>query len=117
MRPLWLDDFTLQLALSECGGWHSSYKLVTYARLGNVKKSVPKLDEALRWCATRRMGVRLRCVEGGMNDHLAQTLRNWQERHGEDVTSYLLDPDMRYASHQLVFRDWHHAFEFKLRWC
>ena len=50
MTPLWLDALTLQVALSECGGWHSGYKLVTYARLANVKKSVPELDGARRWC-------------------------------------------------------------------
>lgn len=118
MTPLWLDELTLQVALSECGGWHSGYKLVTYARLASVRKSVPELDEALRWCAARRMGVRLRCVEGAMNDRLARTLRDWEQRHGGDeVTSYLLDPEMRFASHRLVFRDWHHALEFKLNWC
>lgn len=44
MTPLWLDDLTLQLALGECGGWHSSYKLVTYARLAHVN------EFKLRWC-------------------------------------------------------------------
>lgn len=107
MTPLWLNDLTLQIALSECGGWNSWYKLVSYARVANIKKSVPELDEALRWCAERRMGVRVRCVEGEMSDRLARTLRDWEQRHrGGEVTRYLLDPDMRFASHQLVFRDW-----------
>jgi hypothetical protein len=118
MRPLWLDETTLQVALSDHDSWNDWYSHATKARLVNVRETVPDLREALRWCAERRFGTRVVCVAGSMNDRLAQTLRDWQANHGgSNPADVMLAPGRRFASHQLKFRTWQRAFEFRMRWC
>ncbi|WP_267359335.1 MULTISPECIES: hypothetical protein [unclassified Methylobacterium] len=120
MTPLWLDETTLQVALSDNDRWctHNSY--ATRARLANVRKWVPDLSDALRWCAERRLATKLVCVEGAMNERLARTLRDWQARNSFNSLSKpadtLLSPGYRFASHQLQFKNWKRAFEFRMRW-
>lgn len=117
ITPIPLGDLTLQIALSVRLHWQYSYGFATFSRLANARKTIPNFEEALRWCATQRMGVRLKCAEGKMNDRLAQRLRDWDEHHGTSAARHLLDPSMRFVSHQLIFKHRNHLPAFWLVWC
>jgi len=116
MTPHWLDDLTLQVALSDHGQYYAFHTHTTLARLVGVRRAVPELAEALRWCAERRMGTRVVCVPGSMNDQLAAILWDWKGPCGRHSAEALLAPDYPLKSHQLKFKCWDRAFAFRLAW-
>jgi hypothetical protein len=118
MEPHWLGETTLQIALSYHDDWNRLHSYSTQARQARIRASVPELREALSWCAERRFGTTVLCVEGSMNDRLAQTLKDWQANHdGSNPADIMLAPGRRFASHQPKFKTWQRAFEFRMRWC
>ncbi|MCJ2076447.1 hypothetical protein MKK68_12405 [Methylobacterium sp. E-016] len=116
MTPRWLSgNLTLELGIT----WIET-SLAGSRRRARVRASVPQLDEALKWCAERRMGVKLVCVEAQPHPKFVEycheldaqlKLRSRWSNIAEVNLSY-----ESYASHRLAFKDPLHAFEFKLRW-
>lgn len=117
MTPRWLDDTTLQVALSDHGRYYAFHTHTTLARLVGVRRAVPELADALRWSAERRLGTRVVCTKGTMNDQLAAILRGVNGNYGRySPAEALLAPDYPLASHQLKFKSWQRAFEFRMAW-
>ncbi|MFE1597519.1 hypothetical protein [Methylobacterium sp. ID0610] len=108
MQPRWIDDTTLQLAVSI--GY--STQEVYHQRCVSLKKSCPGLAEALKWCAQRRMGAKTVMVRDP--DAPSPETREWLDAHDED--GRVGSPWYKTYSHRLVFKNPNHAFEFKMSW-
>lgn len=113
MKPYWIDDTTLQLVLSR----FYYYDLRTQARRISLRRNVPVLDEALKWCAERRMAVKLATVEVDIQGNLLEAYRELEQMVDTSSISSVFDASAKHTSHRLVFKRWENAFEFKLRWC
>jgi hypothetical protein len=121
MTPRWLDDQTLELGISEV--YHS---LAAAQQSARARASIPQLDEALKWCAARRMGVKLTSVQVKAEQHvpLVKTLQEVEQEQRSCGYKYVnvlqvvlgAKGQKMVASHRLEFTDFGRAFEFKLRW-
>lgn len=136
MSPRWIDDRTLQLAISsDAFSWEvMDAKLAR--RRARLKASCPGLIEALKWCASKRMGVKLETVSNVELPHdFVDELRNLHEKAPSGVATLYAalngrvdvrgdaDGNLRVVTtkttnfgHRLVFPNVNHAFEFKLAW-
>ncbi|WP_041357407.1 hypothetical protein [Methylorubrum extorquens] len=119
MTPCWLDGQTLELGLSDV-----DYGLAGSRRRARARSTIPQLDEALKWCAERRMGVTLVCVEAEPHPSFVEAMHRLDEAKAAmryrwpNVVQFVLGSEKTktVASHRLVFKDTRHAFEFKMRW-
>ena len=118
MTPRWLSDGqTLELGLIEVVG-----SIAGSRQRARVRFSVPQLDEALKWCTERRMGMKLICVEARPHPEFAQLCQEIDEqRRTKTLWSNVLEiscaSNKCYASYRLVFQRIRHAIEFKIAWC
>lgn len=138
LRPRWIDDVTVQVALCELNHWRvrSNCKM-TPNEVGRhkydayVNKICPAFEAALAWTRSRRMGVKY-VVE--QDAPLIPEFVEWAERNEPGLHQWLQDGirpehrdrpanDLPYrpspprtASHRLVFKRPNDAFEFTIRW-
>jgi hypothetical protein len=136
MKPRWVDDATLQLAIStELEAQWNRPDAATMARRVKLKATCPGLADPLKWCAAKRMGVKIVTVEGiDLPEDLATEIKNHHDGGSPGISLYTRlqgISDVRGDSqgnlhvhtfkpkifgHRLVFKDVNHALEFKLAW-
>lgn len=136
MKPRWIDAATLQLAIStELEDQRIRHDAAMMARRVKLKATCPGLTEPLKWCAAKRMGVKLVTVEGidlpedlatEIKDHhdggsagisLHTRLQGISDVRGDSQGNlYVCTFKPKIFGHRLVFKDVNHAFEFKLAW-
>lgn len=112
MKPWWINGLTLQLVLSRFG----YADLTTQARRMSLRRNVPDLEEALKWCAYHRMAAKIVTVPTLIEGELFERYRELEESV-QTLSSYpIFDTKAPHASHRLVFKRWEDAVHFKLRW-
>jgi len=110
MKPWWIDGLTLQLVLSR----FEYADLTTQARRMSLRRNVPDLEEALRWCAQHRMAAKIVTVPTLIEGELLERYRELEESV-QTLSSYpIFDAKALHASHRLSFKRWEDAMHFKL---
>ncbi|MFE1597468.1 hypothetical protein [Methylobacterium sp. ID0610] len=131
MQPRWLDDTTLQLAVSYNDGCGDVY----HRRCVSIRAKCPGLAESLKWCAQRRMGVKVMMEAAELEILGAEGMNALDHKRWEGAEKTILEEmrqeesrwlsshwsSSRYGSHylyshRLLFKKFEHAFEFKMRW-
>ena len=121
MTPRWLDNQTLELGISEI--FHS---MEHARRAARARATIPQLEEALNWCAARRMGVKLTSVHVKAEEHapLVKTLQEVEQEQRDSGYKYVnvlqvvlgVKGEKVVTPHRLEFKDPDHAFEFQMTW-
>ncbi|SOR27666.1 conserved protein of unknown function [Methylorubrum extorquens] len=112
MQPRWIDDLTLQLALSR----FDYADPTTQARRMSLRRNVPDLEEALKWCAQHRMAAKIVTVPTPIEGELLERYRELQASVKTLYSHSVFDAKRLHASHRLSFKRWEDAMYFKLRW-
>ena len=112
MKPWWIDGLTLQLVLSRF--YYADP--TTQARKMSLRRNVPDLEEALKWCAYHRMAVKTVTVPTLIEGELLERYRELEESVQALSRYPVFDAKAPHASHRLVFKRWEDAVHFKLRW-
>jgi hypothetical protein len=135
VKPRIIDDCTIQIAMSrlcEFKRWTlGANELGRHKYECGLSEHIPTLNDALAWCRSRRMGAKY-VIEQNIevpDDFLAWAEANYPTMHlqltgtmeserwcGIAGNQRVTEPQMKVASHRLVFRKADHAFEFKMRW-
>lgn len=82
----------------------------------SLRRNIPDLEEALKWCAHHRMAVKIVTVPTLIEGGLLERYRELEESV-QTLSSYpIFDTKVLHASHRLLFKRWEDAVHFKLRW-
>ncbi|ACK85544.1 hypothetical protein [Methylorubrum extorquens] len=112
MKPWWIDGLTLQLVLSR----FEYADPITQARRMSLRRNVPNLEEALKWCAQHRMAAKIVTVPTLIEGELLGRYRELEESVKPLSPYPVFDAKALHASHRLLFKRWEDAMYFKLRW-
>ena len=117
MQPRWLDPQTVQLAVSLK---EARYTMAGHNGVVGLRRWCPGLAEALKWCAARRMSVKV-VAEPCKVDMVRSEIFEAVNRRHDWAWHTIVETSVKkgYAqtiSHRLVFKKPNHAFEFKMRW-
>jgi hypothetical protein len=136
MKPRWLDDTTLQLAVTMFGPQmrYDNLTTTTAARAACLKASCSSFAEALQWTRDHRMGCKVEHLqlvsvpvtlmrktedraaagENGANA-LLHYLKRARNKNGMPRKRASEQPVILF-SHRLTFKTMQNAFHFELRW-